>query len=199
MECAQKALEWLCNPAAEVSAHYLISEQGETWQMVEENQRAWHAGAGKWGGITDVNSRSIGIELANTGAHPFPFPQMRALEALLAKILKRWHLPAQNVIAHSDLAPTRKIDPGYRFDWRALAKAGLSIWPKPQTNAPPESFWPNAQRFGYSQTPATQPQNLSAFRQRFRPQARTLPCTTPDSIDCALMADLATRWPALRD
>ena len=98
-----------------------------------EARRAWHAGAGAWRGRDDVNSRSIGIELANPGDRPFPDPQMVALERLLRGIMARWDIPAPGVIAHSDMAPSRKGDPGRRFDWRRLALQGLSVWPEPGT------------------------------------------------------------------
>lgn len=129
MTSAQAALDRLCDPEVEVSAHYLISETGQIWQMVPEELRAWHAGAGQWGSVTDVNSRSIGIELANTGDHPFPEPQMAALETLLAGIVQRWTIPPERVIGHSDMAPERKADPGARFDWRRLAMQDLAVWP----------------------------------------------------------------------
>jgi len=88
------ARDWLCNPEAEVSAHYIISPQGAVVSLVDEDQRAWHAGAGRWGDIEDVNSRSIGIELSNDGASPFSAPLMDALEGLLAGIMGRWAIPA---------------------------------------------------------------------------------------------------------
>ncbi len=97
----------LCDPAHEVSAHWLIAENGTTEQLVDEHHRAWHAGAGQWGDVTDVNSRSIGIELANTGAQPFPEPQMTALVSLLRGILARWSIPPDRIICHSDMAPAR--------------------------------------------------------------------------------------------
>jgi N-acetylmuramoyl-L-alanine amidase len=130
MKTAQAALDRLCDPKAEVSAHYLISETGQVWQLVPEHKRAWHAGAGQWGDVSDVNSRSIGIELANPGDCPFPEPQMAALEVLLADVLARWGIPPKAVIGHSDMAPDRKQDPGHRFDWQRLARQGLSIWPQ---------------------------------------------------------------------
>ncbi|MEO3416333.1 N-acetylmuramoyl-L-alanine amidase [Roseovarius sp. CAU 1744] len=126
MQTAEAALERLCDPSAEVSAHYLISEKGRVWQMVDESRRAWHAGAGQWRGISDVNSHSIGIELANCGDHPFPEPQMVALEGLLKGICLRWKLVAGGVIGHSDMAPGRKFDPGPRFDWLRLERLGLA-------------------------------------------------------------------------
>ena len=126
MQSAQAALARLCDPAAEVSAHYLIANDGQVTQMVPEDQRAWHAGAGEWQGQADVHSRSIGIELDNTGHHPFGEPQMAALESLLGAVMQRWAIPPEGVIGHSDMAPGRKSDPGPRFDWARLARLGLA-------------------------------------------------------------------------
>ena len=128
MESADAARARLCDPAAEVSAHYLIGERGRVWQLVPEAARAWHAGAGRWGAVSDVNSRSIGVELSNRGDDPYPAPQIAALEGLMRDIMARWRIPPARVIAHSDMAPGRKTDPGRRFDWRGLARAGLSVW-----------------------------------------------------------------------
>ena len=110
---------------AEVSAHYLISGQGDVTQMVPEHLRAWHAGAGEWDGQDDINSRSIGIELDNRGNHPFSEPQMVALEALLHGIHSRWAITY--TIGHSDMAPGRKFDPGPHFDWARLERLGLAV------------------------------------------------------------------------
>lgn len=129
MHSAQDALAVLCNPDTEVSAHYLIDRQGCVFQMVQEADRAWHAGAGAWGEIRDVNSHSIGIELCNDGFSPFAAPLMDALEVLLREIMARWTIPPVGVIGHSDCAPGRKIDPGARFDWRRLERAGLALRP----------------------------------------------------------------------
>jgi N-acetylmuramoyl-L-alanine amidase len=126
MDSAQSALARLCDSAAEVSAHYLLDLGGSVTQLVEEHARAWHAGAGQWAGLSDINSRSIGIELDNRGHHPFPEPQMRALEDLLRGVMARWNIPAAGVIGHSDLAPARKFDPGPHFDWRRLEVQGLA-------------------------------------------------------------------------
>jgi N-acetylmuramoyl-L-alanine amidase len=176
----------LCDPVAEVSAHWLIDRDGRAEQLVDEAARAWHAGAGEWGGLADVNSRSIGIELQNTGSEPFPEPQMAALEGLLAAIMARWGIPPQGVIAHSDMAPDRKGDPGARFDWRRLALQGLSVWPG---MAVPGDFCADLRRFGY---PAATPGSLlTAFRRRFRPWAKG----PMDTTDAALAADLAARFP----
>jgi N-acetylmuramoyl-L-alanine amidase len=189
MSSAEGARDWLCNPEAQVSAHYVIAENGQLWQLVEETQRAWHAGAGAWGAICDVNSHSIGIEIANTGSQPFPEPQMAVLERLMSEMMRRWDIPAHRVVGHSDTALGRKIDPGARFDWRRLARQGLAIWPEPRDGG---DFWQDARRFGYVFEPEQKDAVLNAFRLRFRPWA-----TGPlDAEDCALMADLAQRWPA---
>ncbi len=183
--CAE-ALERLCDPAAEVSAHHLIDRDGTVHALVDEGQRAWHAGAGSWGGRGDVNSVSIGIELANPGDRPFPAPQMAALERLLTDILQRHDLPPQAVIGHSDMAPGRKGDPGRRFDWRRLAAEGLSVWPG---TAPPGEFAADLAAFGYPEAPAET--LLQSFRLRFRPWA----AGPLDATDRAMAADLARRFP----
>lgn len=167
------ALRHLCNPEAEVSAHYLICAKGTLTQMVNDDCRAWHAGAGEWAGEDDVNSRSIGIELANTGTQPFPEPQMAALTALLGRIRARLSIPPEGVIAHSDLAPGRKIDPGPHFDWRRLALEGHAIWPwTPDAleTAEPARFETALRRIGYTADVPLETR-LAAFRLRFRPQA----------------------------
>lgn len=175
----------LCDPAHEVSAHWLIAEDGRALALVPEDRRAWHAGAGAWGAVRDVNSRSVGIELCNTGRHPFPEPQMRALEDLLRGVMARWSVPPERVIAHSDMAPARKSDPGARFDWRRLALGGLSVWPG---QGAPADFAADLAAFGYRGTEADV---LRAFRLRFRPGA-TGPVTAPER---AAAADLARRFP----
>lgn len=162
----------LCEPEAAVSAHWLISEQGETLQLVDERLRAWHAGAGSWQGESDINSRSIGIEISNTGDQPFSEPQMAALERLLSEVLQRWSISPDRVIAHSDMAPGRKIDPGAKFDWRRLALQGLSIWPdvSQSLSVQVEEFDRMAWAFGYPAEVGAD-QRLAAFRLRFRPWA----------------------------
>ncbi|MGB5865373.1 MAG: N-acetylmuramoyl-L-alanine amidase [Sulfitobacter sp.] len=126
MKSAEAALERLCDPVAEVSAHYLIAANGTVMQMVEEEARAWHAGAGEWGGLDDINSRSIGIELDNRGTHPFAAAQMDALATLLRSVMDRWNIAPEGVIGHSDMAPGRKTDPGPYFDWVRLERQGLA-------------------------------------------------------------------------
>lgn len=197
MESAAAALDRLCDPGAEVSAHYLICEHGHIWKLVDEDLRAWHAGAGRWGDVTDVNSRSIGIELANRGDHPFSEAQMTALEGVLRSVMDRWAIPPERVIGHSDMAPLRKSDPGTRFDWRRLARSGLSIWPDPDTAGPPSDFLADAARAGwYPPADCADPEAavLTALRLRFRPQA-----TGPiDRVDRAIAVDIASRFPVDR-
>ncbi|MGH1398954.1 MAG: N-acetylmuramoyl-L-alanine amidase [Alphaproteobacteria bacterium] len=127
MKTAKAALERLCDPAAEVSAHYLIEENGTLHPLVPEDKRAWHAGVSEWEGETDINSMSIGIELVNLGHehgyHPFPEAQMKTLAKLCKSIMTRHDI--KTVLGHSDIAPTRKIDPGELFDWQYLTTAGI--------------------------------------------------------------------------
>ncbi len=187
MADADAARRVLCDPAREVSAHWLIARDGTTIQLVDEARRAWHAGAGSWGGRGDVNSRSIGIELDNDGSAPFGAALMDSLETLLDGILARWSVPANGVIGHSDMAPGRKRDPGPRFDWRRLALSGLAVWPDPAAPADPDParFRAAAKAFGY---PDVEDRLLlETVRLRFRPWA-----TGPlDAADCALVEGLA--------
>lgn len=135
MTSAEAALERLCDPAAEVSSHYLIDEDGRVFGLVEESRRAWHAGRSRWRRCDDVNSASIGIELVNPGHEfgyrTFPEAQMAALVTLCGAILARHAIPPRNVVGHSDVAPLRKQDPGELFDWLRLAAAGIGVWPRP--------------------------------------------------------------------
>ncbi len=134
METAQAALDRLCDPAAEVSAHYLVDEDGACWQLVDESQRAWHAGVSYWRGETNINARSIGIEIVNPGHEfgyrEFPDVQIDAVHKLALDILERHAIPARNVVGHSDVAPSRKKDPGEYFPWQQLADAGVGEWPQ---------------------------------------------------------------------
>lgn len=179
MHNAQAALERLCDPAAEVSAHYLIGREGQLWQLVQEEQRAWHAGAGEWHGQDDVNSRSIGIELDNGGDHPFSEPQMAALEGLLKQIMQRWDMLPEAVIGHSDMAPGRKIDPGPRFDWQRLSNLGLARAAPPVGGTPLldadqslcDLFRRYARDLGYT-AEVEDETLLQALRLRYRPWAQ---------------------------
>jgi N-acetylmuramoyl-L-alanine amidase len=136
MESAEKALFWLTCAQSKVSCHYLVDEAGVVTQMVPEGERAWHAGRSHWAGEEDINSCSIGIEIHNPGHgldhRPFPEVQMRAVEALCRDIIGRNGIEAARVLAHSDVAPSRKNDPGELFDWARLARAGVGLWVEPE-------------------------------------------------------------------
>jgi N-acetylmuramoyl-L-alanine amidase len=201
MESCDAARARLCAAEHEVSAHYVIAADGGLIQLVEEGERAWHAGAGAWGAVTDVNSRSIGVELDNDGRQPFAEAQLVALERLLADILTRHAIPPERVIGHSDMAPGRKRDPGGLFPWARLAAAGLSVWPETQAQAvaPLEATPERLARlvaaltgFGYRGSRALV--LFDAFRQRFRPGAGAF-----DAVDLAFAEDLAARWPVRPD
>jgi N-acetylmuramoyl-L-alanine amidase len=131
MASGKAAVDWLCNPVSKVSCHYLVDTNGETVQMVDENLRAWHAGVGSWHGEIDINSTSIGIEIQNgghsAGCPDFSVEQMKRVAVLCRDIMQRHAIPPQNVLAHSDIAPGRKIDPGENFDWDWLAQQGVGL------------------------------------------------------------------------
>src|SRR5690606_8241728 len=135
MMSAPRAIAWLAEPASRVSCHYVIDEAGLITQMVAESARAWHAGVGSWAGETDINSASIGIEIQNPGhdlGYPdFPEAQMKAVIDLSQDIIARNGIPSTRVLAHSDVSPGRKIDPGEKFDWAGLHAAGVGHWVAP--------------------------------------------------------------------
>lgn len=174
MRSAADALARLCDPAAEVSAHYLIDEDGAVYRLVDEARRAWHAGVSCWAGERDINGCSLGIELVNPGHEfgyrPFPQPQMRALIDLCHGLLARHPIPPRRVLGHSDVAPARKQDPGELFDWRALADQGIGL-------APPAGDLPDLDgpadialaRFGYDVEGAGLAAVATAFQRHWRP------------------------------
>jgi N-acetylmuramoyl-L-alanine amidase len=133
MKVAQDAIDRLRDPAAAVSSHYVVDEDGTVFGLVPEDQRAWHAGVSHWRGHSALNARSIGIEIVNPGHEwgyrDFPVLQLAAVCDLCLGIVARHAIPARNVVGHSDVAPDRKEDPGERFDWRALAENGVGLWP----------------------------------------------------------------------
>lgn len=135
VETAAKAIDWLTRVESRVSCHYAIDEVGVVTQMVAEDMRAWHAGEAMWAGESDINSASVGIEIHNPGhemGYPdFPEAQMRAVEALSRDIVARHGIRPERVLAHSDVAPMRKKDPGEKFPWQRLAKAGIGHWVQP--------------------------------------------------------------------
>ncbi|MFC3213976.1 N-acetylmuramoyl-L-alanine amidase [Novosphingobium panipatense] len=175
MNSADEALSRMCDPAAEVSAHYMIDEEGCVTALVPEDKRAWHAGRSYWRGETDINSASVGIELVNPGHdwgyRPFPEAQMAALLPLLASIMKRHDIPRANVVGHSDIAPSRKQDPGELFDWDRLAELRLALGtPRARMNLfydNPGAFYLALERFGYDITDGRAA--VTAFQRRWRP------------------------------
>ena len=141
---AQQSLDTLrtANSKGPVSAHYLIGADGRIYQLVADAARAWHAGGGRWGTITDVNSASIGIEIDNAVGRPYTEAQISALLRLLDDLTTRLGIPKTQVIGHADLAPTRKRDPGALFPWQQLAAAGYGLWPQGALVEPPAGFDP---------------------------------------------------------
>ena len=176
--------EWIaavCDPKVELSAHYLVKDNGDILQLVDESKRAWHAGKSFWRGITDMNSASIGIELQNPG-HPYgyqPFPeaQIDALKKLLRDIIQRNNMDAARcLVAHSDIAPTRKIDPGELFPWKDLAQEGLGVWPdiseRDATSFSLHEATKLLAAIGYDCSDETMTRaSLNAFQRRFQPES----------------------------
>jgi N-acetylmuramoyl-L-alanine amidase len=177
------ALARLCDYEAEVSAHYLVEEDGSIIAMVPETQRAWHAGRSLWRGQSDLNSRSIGIEIVN-GGHDFGLPdfpdvQIAAVIELAGDIVRRLGIPQTRIVGHSDIAPGRKTDPGERFPWRRLAEAGLGLWPDAPAPGPydAEAFPHALSAIGYALEPAPEEgwdgaslaDAAVAFQRRWRP------------------------------
>ena len=173
MQSAAEALARLTDPEAKVSAHYLVEEDGTVVHLVDEKMRAWHAGVSFWRGATDINARSIGIELVNPGHEfgyrAFPPEQMAGLVDLALGILSRWPIPARNVVGHSDVAPRRKMDPGELFDWPRLARAGIGLWPSEADEciAEEDALRAMLAEIGYETESLFA--TLKAFQRRFRP------------------------------
>jgi N-acetylmuramoyl-L-alanine amidase len=176
MKTAEAALHRLCDPEAKVSSHYTVDEDGTIYRHVAEDRRARHAGVSWWAGAKDINSTSIGIEIVNPGHEwgyrAFPMEQIDAVIALSKDILSRHAIPPHNVVAHSDVAPDRKEDPGELFPWQHLAAAGIGLWPKTSHAVLPISYERALRRYGYGiqpDAPATLEQATVAFQRHFRP------------------------------
>jgi N-acetylmuramoyl-L-alanine amidase len=175
MRSGAEAIARLRDPAARVSAHYVVEEDGAIFRLVPEHRRAWHAGISHWRGETGLNGRSIGIELVNPGHdfgyRPFPALQMAAACDLCLEILARHPIPARNVVAHSDIAPDRKEDPGEFFDWEGLAANGVGLWPRGDSVPPVQAAEAPAllAAIGY-RTDLPLPVLLTAFQRRWRPE-----------------------------
>ena len=182
MKTADEALARLCDPIARVSAHYTIGTDGRIFAHVPEERRAWHAGVSYWAGETNVNARSIGIELVNPGHEfgyvPFACAQIDALIDLAKAILSRHAISAHRVVGHSDVAPSRKMDPGELFPWQQLAACGIGVWPGmsalplPVAAAEPGVAAASLARYGYGLPPNTDVSLetvITAFQRHFRP------------------------------
>lgn len=169
-----RALDWMCNPASSVSAHYFIDEAGMVCRLVPEDRRAWHAGVSAWRGATDINSRSIGIELANPGHEfgyrDFPQAQIDALIDLANEIIARHPIPQRNVVGHSDIAPARKIDPGERFPWQQLAQAGIGLWSDASPARGTDDIVAMLKSYGYDIDNNALNDVIAAFQRHFRPE-----------------------------
>jgi N-acetylmuramoyl-L-alanine amidase len=171
MQNARSAIDLLCSPASKVSAHYVVDEDGTVYCLVPEEKRAWHAGISYWRGRRMLNDASIGIEIVNPGHEwgyrAFPEVQMAAVRELSLGILGRHAIPARNVVAHSDIAPNRKQDPGELFDWKGLAEAGIGLWTDDSGEA--GDFWGDLAAIGYdvSLPPGDV---IRAFQRRFLPE-----------------------------
>ena len=178
MPTAAGALGRLCDPDAQVSAHYTVDEDGTVYAHVPEDRRAWHAGLSAWRGVADVNSRSIGVEIVNPGHEfgyrPFPAEQMAAVADLCRDIVGRHGIAPADVIGHSDIAPARKEDPGELFDWEGLAAQGIGLWPDVrESDEGPFTDGEVADLLGrYGYDPAC-PRTLLSFQRHFRPDGMT--------------------------
>lgn len=176
METGEAAIERLRDPAAKVSSHYLVAEDGTVLRMVDEDKRAWHAGRSHWRGVKDINSASVGIEIVNPGHEfgyrPFPDEQVAAVIRLVHEIKDRYDITRGNVVGHSDIAPARKQDPGELFPWGKLARLRLAL-PRPTRNLM-DPGWTDGgfllalERFGYDVEDG--PAAVTAFQRRFRPE-----------------------------
>lgn len=176
METGEAAIERLRDPAAKVSSHYLVAEDGTVLRLVDEDKRAWHAGRSHWRGVKDINSASVGIEIVNPGHEfgyrPFPDEQIAAVIRLVHDIKDRYDITRGNVVGHSDIAPARKQDPGELFPWGKLARLRLAL-PRPTKNLM-DPGWTDGgfllalERFGYDVEDG--PAAVTAFQRRFRPE-----------------------------
>ncbi len=198
MQSGAAAVARLCDPDSRVSSHYTVDEDGTVYQHVAEEYRAWHAGVSYWAGETNVNARSIGIEIVNPGHEfgyrAFPEKQIVAVMELARGILTRHRMPPERVLGHSDVAPARKQDPGEKFPWKRLAEAGIGLWPdKPAVMR--GTFEANLRAFGYGVRPemdvSLEAMTL-AFQRHWRPHVLNgVPDAECEGILAALVAQTA--------
>ena len=185
MKTAAEAIDWLCDPSTRVSAHYVIEEDGTIWRLVPEVRRAFHAGRSCWAGESDLNEFSIGVEIVNPGHEwgyrSFPAEQMAAAERLCRDLVLRYPIPPHRVVGHSDVAPDRKSDPGERFDWARLARAGIGVWPEQAKEVARgrgrgvgiverAAAFADLAAIGYCVTAGSEAVTIAAFQRRFRPE-----------------------------
>ena len=184
----EKSLERLCDPVHEVSCHYLIDPSGVCYQLVDNNKRAWHAGKSYWRGYHDLNSRSLGIELVNSGNEDYPEAQMKSLIKLLQHLIESLALNPKNILGHSDIAPARKLDPGKWFNWQKLSVNGVGFFPEisEPIACDKQVFLAEAKRAGFNPN-ANVEHVLKTFRNRCRPKFTG----ELDGYDCALMQKFA--------
>ena len=177
MQTAQSALKYLCSNKSRVSSHYFINEKGKLWQLVDDNNVAWHAGVSKWLDRKNLNETSIGIELVNPGHEhgyqEFTNDQYKTLEELIKLLIDKFDIKIDRILGHSDIAPSRKLDPGEKFNWHKLAKKNLSIWPEkilniPKSMASDELLYNLLHNIGYDVT-SHYDDSILAFKRRFMP------------------------------
>ncbi len=191
MRTAEEAIARLRDPASRVSVHYVVEEDGAVWRLVPEGRRAWHAGVSHWRGREALNGRSVGVEVVNPGHEwgyrPFPALQMAAVCDLCLDVIARHGIAVRDVVAHSDVSPDRKQDPGELFDWEGLAANGVGLWPR-AGGAPHAADATGAKALlaaiGY-RTDLPLPVLLSAFQRRWRPER------VDGAADAATLARLA--------
>ena len=184
----EKSLKRLCDPVHEVSCHYLIDPSGICYQLVDISKRAWHAGKSYWRGYYDLNSRSLGVELVNSGNEDYPEVQMKSLIKLLQHLVELLALNPKNVLGHSDIAPARKLDPGKWFNWQKLSVNGVGFFPEisEPIACDKQVFLAEAKRAGFNPN-ANVEHVLKTFRNRCRPKFTG----ELDGYDCALMQKFA--------
>ncbi len=202
MRDAKSALSHLCDPSSQVSAHYVIEENGDVHQLVADEKRAWHAGVSYWRGERDINSASIGIEIVNPGHEfgyrEFPEGQMLSVIKICRDLMRKYDIPAANVLGHSDVAITRKIDPGHLFPWRRLAEIGIGLWPDPggvdrqsaeDMIVAGEDLKSHFVALGYDPEKSL-PEIFTAFHRHYAPEKFMHYNDAPDKADATTIAQL---------
>lgn len=174
------------NDRGPVSSHYLIGRDGRIAQLVSEDHRAWHAGTGTWGPYRDINSLSIGIELDNNGAEPFPKAQIDALLVILEDVTRRHRIPRTQVIGHADVEPVLKNDPSRLFPWKRLAESGFGLWPDESLVEPPTGFDPDQALMAIGYNFKDRAATVRAFRLHFRSE----PGDVLDGTDLCILHNL---------